>query len=79
MQEAEEASAMLETTFSDCTSFQFEMHALIRDVAFTAGVEHTSASMNGEPRSYTQRATQVYRREDGQWRVAHRHADTVVP
>jgi ketosteroid isomerase-like protein len=28
-------------------------------------------------RSYTLRATQVYRREDGEWKVAHRHADTV--
>jgi ketosteroid isomerase-like protein len=23
------------------------------------------------------RATQVYRRESGEWKVAHRHADTV--
>jgi ketosteroid isomerase-like protein len=35
--------------------------------------------MNGEPRSYVLRATQVYRRENGEWRVAHRHADTVAP
>jgi ketosteroid isomerase-like protein len=33
--------------------------------------------VNGEPRRYTLRATQVYRREDGEWKVAHRHADTV--
>jgi ketosteroid isomerase-like protein len=39
--------------------------------------EHTSASVDGEPRTYTLRATQVYRREAGEWRVAHRHADTV--
>jgi ketosteroid isomerase-like protein len=24
------------------------------------------------------RATQVYRREGGEWRVAHRHGDTVI-
>jgi ketosteroid isomerase-like protein len=24
------------------------------------------------------RATQVYRREEGEWRVAHRHGDTVT-
>ena len=29
------------------------------------------------PRKYSLRATQVYRREDGEWRVAHRHADTL--
>jgi ketosteroid isomerase-like protein len=27
---------------------------------------------------YTLRATQVYRREDGEWKVAHRHADTLT-
>jgi ketosteroid isomerase-like protein len=44
----------------------------------TAGLEHTSCSVNGEPRSYTLRATQVYRLEDGEWKVAHRHSDTVT-
>jgi ketosteroid isomerase-like protein len=34
--------------------------------------------MDGQPRSYTLRATQVYRRERGEWKVAHRHADTVT-
>jgi hypothetical protein len=24
------------------------------------------------------RATQVYRREDGEWKAAHRHGDTVI-
>ena len=43
-------------------------------MAYTVGYEHTSASVNGEPRTYTLRVTQVYRREDGEWKVAHRHA-----
>ncbi|MFF2244373.1 hypothetical protein ACFVTM_09360 [Arthrobacter sp. NPDC058130] len=38
-----------------------------------------STSVDGEPRTFTLRATQIYRREGGQWRVAHRHADTVIP
>jgi ketosteroid isomerase-like protein len=29
-------------------------------------------------RSFTLRATQAYRRESGEWRVAHRHGDTVT-
>ena len=29
------------------------------------------------PWTYTLRATQVYRREDAEWKVAHRHADMV--
>lgn len=49
---------------------------VIGDIAFTAGYERTQASISGEPRQYVLRATQVYRREDGEWKVAHRHADT---
>jgi ketosteroid isomerase-like protein len=78
--ELDEAFAGLGRTFSDCTSFEFELLAfdVVGEMAYTTGLEHTSASVNGEPRSYTLRATQVYRREDGAWRVAHRHADTVT-
>lgn len=67
-------------SFSDCTSFALEVLAfdVVGDMGFTAGLEHTSASVDGQPRTYTLRATQVYRREGGQWRVAHRHGDTVT-
>ena len=34
--------------------------------------------MDGQPRSVTLRATQVYRREGSEWKVAHRHAGTVT-
>jgi ketosteroid isomerase-like protein len=66
--------------FSDCTSYRFELLAydVVGDLAYTAGLEHTSASVDGEPRSYVLRATQVYRREEGQWKVAHRHGDTMT-
>lgn len=69
----------MEDIFSDCTSFGFEIVAadVIGDMAYTVGYEHTQASVNGEPRKYSLRATQIYRREDGEWKVAHRHADTV--
>ena len=75
--EANELFIALAETFSDCTSFSFQLVAadVVGDVAFTAGYEHTQASINGEPRAYTLRVTQVYRREDGQWKVAHRHGD----
>ena len=78
-QEVDEAFTFLETCFSDCTSYEFELQAydVVGDVAFTVGFEHTSASMDGTPRSYTLRVTQVYRREGGEWKVDHRHADTV--
>jgi ketosteroid isomerase-like protein len=78
--EVEEAFTWLERMFSDCTSYTFELQAydVVGDMAYTVGMEHVSTSRNGEPSSFTLRATQVYRCEGGQWRVAHRHADTVT-
>jgi ketosteroid isomerase-like protein len=77
--ELDELFTALSKSFSDCTSYGFELLAydVVGDMAYTAGLEHTSASVDGQPRTYTLRATQVYRREDGEWRVAHRHGDTV--
>ena len=80
LQEVDEAFAFLEGSFSDCTSYTFELQAydVVGDMAYTAGLEHTSTSFDGQPRGFTLRATQVYRREGGEWKVAHRHADTVI-
>lgn len=74
-QELDELFTHLAETFSDCTSYEFELlEAEVRgDTAYTVGFEHTSASVNGVPRTYTLRATQIYRRENGEWKVAHRH------
>lgn len=73
--ELDELFADLAETFSDCTSYEFELleAEVLGEAAYTAGFEHTSASVNDVPRSYTLRATQIYRREDGEWKVAHRH------
>ena len=78
--ELDELFTALGSTFADCTSYTFELLAcdVVGDMAYTAGLEHTSASVDGRPRTYTLRATQVYRREEGEWRVAHRHGDTVT-
>ena len=69
----------LETSFSNCMSYTFELQVydVVGDMAYTVGLEHTSTAVDGQARTYTLRATQVYRREGGAWRVAHRHADTV--
>jgi ketosteroid isomerase-like protein len=78
--ELDELFTTLGDSFSDCTSYEFELlsYDVVGDLAYTAGLEHTSTSVDGEPRTYTLRATQVYRREDGEWKVAHRHGDTVT-
>ena len=49
------------------------------DLAYTVHRESTSTRVNGEPSAYVLRVTQVYRREDGEWKVVHRHADAGPP
>jgi ketosteroid isomerase-like protein len=69
----------LASRFSDCTAYRFELVAagVSRDLAYTVGYEHTSVSMDGVPvKPYTLRVTHVYRREDDQWRIVHRHGDS---
>jgi ketosteroid isomerase-like protein len=79
-QQLDQLFTHLGKSFSDCTSYEFELQAygVSGDMAYTAGREHTSVSVDGESRTYTLRVTQVYRRESGEWRVAHRHGDTVT-
>ena len=53
--ELDELFTVLGRSFSDCTSYAFEFQAydVVGDMAYTAGLEHTSASVDGQPRSYT--------------------------
>ena len=63
--------------FSDSRDYRFEVVAAgaSGDLAYTIGFEHNTVSINGTPTTYTLRATHVYRREDGEWKIVHRHAD----
>ena len=76
--EIDDLFSLLEQTFSGCTSYSHEIVAadVIGDMAYTVGYEHTQAVVRGEPRTYTLRATQIYRRENGEWKVVHRHGDS---
>ena len=63
---------------SDCESFNYEVVAagVSGDLAYIVGIEHTMASVGGgAPAPYSLRVTTIMRREDGQWKVVHRHAD----
>jgi len=63
--------------FSDSSEYDFEVVAADAsgDLAYTVGYEHNRVKVDGVQRSYTLRVTHVYRREDGQWRIVHRHGD----
>jgi ketosteroid isomerase-like protein len=70
----------LASRFSACTAYRFELVAagVSGDLAYTVGYEHTSVSMDGVPvEPYTLRVTHVYRRENGEWKIVHRHGDPV--
>jgi ketosteroid isomerase-like protein len=48
------------------------------DLAYIVAIEHTTGSIGGAPtETYALRATTLLRREDGEWRAFHRHADAV--
>jgi ketosteroid isomerase-like protein len=65
--------------FSGSESYDFDVIAAgaSADLAYTVGYERNVVIANGERRQYVLRATHVYRREDGEWRIVHRHADPV--
>jgi ketosteroid isomerase-like protein len=63
--------------FSGVTGYRMELIACqaIGDMGYTVAFEHTTTNVNGEPRQYRLRATHVWRREDGEWKIVHRHGD----
>ncbi|HEX4978449.1 MAG TPA: nuclear transport factor 2 family protein [Acidimicrobiales bacterium] len=71
----------LQARFSNCTSSEHELIAAgaSGDLAYIVALEHTTVSVGGSaPLPYALRATTVFRREDGEWKVVHRHADPVT-
>jgi ketosteroid isomerase-like protein len=64
-------------SFSDCTSYENELVAAgaSGDLAYHVAIERSSVSMDGVPKSYALRVTTVFRRENGEWRIVHRHGD----
>ncbi len=64
--------------FSDLTDYRFDVMAagVSGDLAYTIGFEHKTVRADGQPpTTYTLRVTHVYRREDGEWKIVHRHGD----
>ena len=46
------------------------------DLAYTVGYEIGDVVLDGAPMTRQRlRVTQIYRREDGEWRLVHRHGD----
>ena len=46
------------------------------DMAYELGVEDGSVTLAGTPTVIDHRVTNVYRKQDGEWRLVHHHTDT---
>src|SRR3712207_4249047 len=78
--EVSDTLRLLAARWSDCTEYSFDVVAaeVSGDLAYVVGFEHIANSVLGVPvEPYTLRVTHVFRRENGEWRIAHRHADYV--
>jgi ketosteroid isomerase-like protein len=76
--EVTQAFRWVASRFSNCTAYSFELVAagVSGDLAYTVGYEHSTRSLDGGPaESASLRVTHVYRREDGEWKIVHRHGD----
>ena len=70
----------LATQFSSNADWSFELVAagVSGDLAYTVGFERHTTSLSGGPvEPHVLRVTQVYRRENGEWKIVHRHGDTL--
>lgn len=71
-------SRWVASRFSNCDSYDFELVAagVSGDLAYTVGYERSLRSQDGGPvEASTLRVTHVYRRENGEWKIIHRHGD----
>jgi ketosteroid isomerase-like protein len=68
------------SNFSNCRSFEWEVVAadVGDDFAYLLAIERTTASVgDSEPTPYMLRSTTIFRRESGDWKIVHRHADPI--
>ncbi len=68
----------LASRFTRCESYEFEVLAAgaSGDLAYLVGIERTVESIGGAPAEYySLRSTTIFRRENGEWKAVHRHAD----
>jgi ketosteroid isomerase-like protein len=77
-EEVSETFKWVASKFSEGESFRLEVIAagVSGDLAYSVGYEHSMVSRNGgSVRPNRLRVTHVYRREDGEWKIVHRHGD----
>jgi len=70
----------LASNFSNGDLYELEVTAagVSGDLGYVLGAEHSRASVGGEaPAEIALRVTLIFRRENGEWKEVHRHADPI--
>lgn len=78
--EVESLFDWLASNFSNSTGYELAVTAagVSGDLGYVVGAEHSGASVGGEaPAPIELRVTLIFRREGGEWREVHRHADPI--
>jgi ketosteroid isomerase-like protein len=76
--EVEPVFDRLAASFSNGQSCSYEVFSagVSGDLGYVAAIEHSVASTGGgKPEQYTLRVTTIFRREEQEWKVVHRHGD----
>jgi ketosteroid isomerase-like protein len=71
------------TSFEGATGLMTDSHVELidqriyvgEDLAYETGIERGRAKLSGEPVEFEHRVTNVYRLEDGKWKMIHHHTD----
>jgi ketosteroid isomerase-like protein len=77
-EEVEPIFDRLAESFSDGQSCSYKVMGadVSGDLAYVAAIERSvAASLGSSPQTFTLRVTTIFRREDGEWKVVHRHGD----
>lgn len=81
-EQAAETMDRAATNFREGEAIAFEQIAYYEtvDLAYTVEIERCRSKVGGagDLTEFSLRVTTIYRKEDGRWRIVHRHADPIT-